>query len=135
MKNLWIFVLAVTPLWMACGGSEPAEEVAAPEEAEVAVVVETTEETEAPKEMTTEEAGLAQPMGAPAGESAYPIEVCVVSDHGLDAMGEPIKVEHEGRTVMLCCEGCVDGFNEDPTKYVAKLDELAASVAASQPTE
>jgi YHS domain-containing protein len=32
-------------------------------------------------------------------------------------------VEHEGKTIGLCCAGCVEKFNEDPEGYIKKLEE------------
>ena len=40
----------------------------------------------------------------------------------LDEMGEPAVIQHEGREVRFCCKGCIDDFNKDPAKYLAKLD-------------
>ena len=55
-------------------------------------------------------------------ESAYPLKTCVISGNELDSHGEPYVHKHEGRTVKFCCEPCVEDFNEDPAKYLAKLD-------------
>jgi Cu(I)/Ag(I) efflux system membrane fusion protein len=49
-------------------------------------------------------------------------QVCLVSDEPLGSMGTPIKAEVQGRTVFLCCEGCQEALQEDPDKYLAKLD-------------
>ena len=57
------------------------------------------------------------------GDDAYPLEVCVVSGEKLGSMGKPIVLQHEGREVRLCCKGCVEDFNKDPKKFMAKLDE------------
>ena len=29
---------------------------------------------------------------------------------------------HKGVTVKFCCEGCLDEFNEEPKKFLAKLE-------------
>ncbi len=52
----------------------------------------------------------------------YPLDVCVVSGEPLGSMGEPYIFDHEGREVRLCCKGCLKKFQEDPEKYLAKLD-------------
>lgn len=35
---------------------------------------------------------------------------------------EDIYVDHEGRRIYLCCEGCIAPFKKDPERYIAKLD-------------
>lgn len=56
-----------------------------------------------------------------ASTDPYPLDTCVVSGEPLGSMGEPIVVEHEGTTVKLCCKECIEKFESDPDKYVAKL--------------
>ena len=35
------------------------------------------------------------------------------------------RVEYEGMAIGLCCEGCVNAFNENPEEYYEKvMDEL-----------
>lgn len=34
-----------------------------------------------------------------------------------------ISVEHEGRKVYFCCDGCVKSFNKDPKAFLAKVKE------------
>lgn len=58
---------------------------------------------------------------------AYPLDVCVVSGEKLGSMGEPIVIQYKGREVRLCCEGCVEEFEADPAKYMAKLDAAASA--------
>ena len=66
----------------------------------------------------------AEPVaGVPAD---YPLKVCVVSGEDLGSMGKPVKVEHEGTAAYLCCEHCIDKFNTEPTKYLAKLTPAPA---------
>lgn len=42
--------------------------------------------------------------------------------------GKPINpkasVEHDGKQVYFCCEGCPKAFTENPEKYVAKLPQF-----------
>jgi len=33
----------------------------------------------------------------------------------------PYKVEYKGKTIGLCCAGCIDKFNEDPEGYLSKI--------------
>jgi YHS domain-containing protein len=61
-------------------------------------------------------------------------KVCIVSDEPLGSMGTPYKVEHNGEVAFLCCEGCLDAFNSDPERYLAKLKEGSnAEAAADEP--
>jgi len=62
-----------------------------------------------------------------AQEDSYPVEKCVVSGHGLDAMGEPIQKVYANRLVQFCCAGCVDKFWAEPTKYLSMLDECVVA--------
>ena len=39
----------------------------------------------------------------------------------LGAMGKPIKKVIKGKTVYLCCKGCVEDLEKDPDKFLAKL--------------
>ena len=63
----------------------------------------------------------------------FPVDVCVVSGEKLGSMGKPVTVQHQGRTIPLCCKGCVDEFKEDPAKFTAKYDALIA--AKKKPSE
>ena len=58
---------------------------------------------------------------ASAKVDGYPLKVCIVSGEELGGMGEPYVHDHNGTTVKFCCEPCLDKFNEDPDKYLAKL--------------
>ena len=40
-------------------------------------------------------------------------------------MGKPYVFVHEGREVKLCCKNCLKDFNEDPAKFIAKIDAAA----------
>jgi YHS domain-containing protein len=37
-------------------------------------------------------------------------------------MGTPLKVTVDGRDVFICCDGCRKSLEDDPAKYLAKLD-------------
>lgn len=54
-------------------------------------------------------------------ELAMAQKICPVGGE-LGSMGTPMKVDVEGRTVFICCEGCEKPLLEDPAKYLAKLD-------------
>jgi len=51
--------------------------------------------------------------------SALKQHFCPVSGDMLGAMGPPIKVDVEGQTVWLCCEGCRDPLLKNPSEYLA----------------
>ena len=52
----------------------------------------------------------------------YPLDVCVVGGEKLGSMGKPVVIQHEGVTVKFCCKGCIEDFEEDPKKFIAKLE-------------
>ena len=66
---------------------------------------------------------------------SYPLKTCVVTGDELGReMGDPYVFIYKdpknpndpGREVRLCCKSCLKDFNEDPAKYLKKLDEAAA---------
>jgi len=59
----------------------------------------------------------------------YPLTTCVVTGEKLGSHGDPHVIQHEGTTVKFCCEPCVDDFNKDPAKYLAKLAPKAPEPA------
>lgn len=61
--------------------------------------------------------------------TAYPIDYCVVSGEKLGSMGDVIKVEVEGHTVMLCCQMCKSKLLDAPEGYLAILDAAATGEA------
>lgn len=50
-----------------------------------------------------------------------------ISQNTCPVRGEPIdfrvSTEHDGRKIFFCCEDCIEKFNEDPSRYLAKLDQ------------
>ena len=52
----------------------------------------------------------------------YPLDTCPVSGEKLGEMGKPYVFVHQGREVKLCCKNCLKDFNEDPAKFIAKID-------------
>ena len=51
----------------------------------------------------------------------YPAETCPISGQKLGSMGDPYDFVQEGRLVRLCCGGCLDKFNNDPTTAMAAV--------------
>lgn len=54
---------------------------------------------------------------------SYPLTQCPISHEGLDAMGKPVDMVHEGRLVRLCCKSCVKAFKKDPAVVLKTIDE------------
>ena len=52
----------------------------------------------------------------------YPLDVCIVSGEELGSMGDPIVIVHEGQEIKFCCDACPPRFEEDPAKYLNKLE-------------
>jgi hypothetical protein len=50
-------------------------------------------------------------------------KICPVGGEELGSMGVPVKVNVEGRDVLVCCESCEKPLREDPEKYFAILDQ------------
>lgn len=53
--------------------------------------------------------------------SAERQHVCPVSGEMLGTMGPPLKVDVNGRTVWICCDGCKNKLLANPSEYLAKL--------------
>ena len=51
----------------------------------------------------------------------YPLDKCVVSGEAFEH-GKPYVFVHNGQEVKLCCKDCLDDFNKDPDKYMAKIN-------------
>lgn len=49
---------------------------------------------------------------------------CPVSNGPID---KDVFVEHEGKKVYFCCEGCIEPFKEDPAKYMAQLPQFGGT--------
>lgn len=46
---------------------------------------------------------------------------CPVTGYPLGSMGTPVKVQVNGRTVFICCEGCRAPLVNDPASYLTKV--------------
>lgn len=68
--------------------------------------------------------GAGQPAGRSPAPSAPSQEItqttCPVMGGKID---KDIYVDYQGRRVYFCCPGCPEKFNEDPEKYLAKLEQ------------
>ena len=54
-------------------------------------------------------------------KSAMAQHMCPVSGEMLGTMGAPEKVDVNGTSVWICCDGCKEKLLADPDKYLAKL--------------
>ena len=59
---------------------------------------------------------------AVSNDDGYPLMTCLVEGSKLGSMGKSFVHIHEGVTVKFCCEGCLENFNKEPEKYLAKLE-------------
>lgn len=64
--------------------------------------------------------GLAS-CAATGGAKPYPKDTCIVSDNKLGSMGKPVSKVYQGQEVKFCCEPCVEEFDANPAKFMAKL--------------
>ncbi|MEZ6096111.1 MAG: efflux RND transporter periplasmic adaptor subunit [Pirellulaceae bacterium] len=66
-----------------------------------------------------------EPLSAADRQLAEAQVICPVTEVRLGSMGmgTPIKLEIDGRTVFICCEGCRDSWVADPEKYFKILDD------------
>lgn len=48
---------------------------------------------------------------------------CPVTGEKLGSMGPPIPVSVKGRTIQVCCEGCVSAVRKNPDKYLKIVDD------------
>ena len=53
----------------------------------------------------------------------YTLKNCLISDEGLDSMGEPYVFEHKGQEIKLCCKACKKDFDKNTKKYLKKLED------------
>jgi YHS domain-containing protein len=70
---------------------------------------------------------MAMPNHAAADQTA--VKAVAGEQTTCPVMGGPIDknvfVEHQGKKVYFCCPACVEKFQADPEKYLAKLPQFA----------
>jgi YHS domain-containing protein len=54
-----------------------------------------------------------------AAATPYSLKTCLVTDDALDK--DAFTFVHKGQEVKLCCEGCREDFDKNPSKYLKKL--------------
>ena len=66
----------------------------------------------------------------------YALDTCVVGGDKLGKMGDIVSKVYDNRLVKFCCADCIESFEKDQAKYIAKLDEaVVAKQAANYPLE
>lgn len=50
---------------------------------------------------------------------------CPVSGEPVGSMEKDAHIDYNGYRVGLCCKGCIDVFNQDPQKFLAKAQQDA----------
>jgi hypothetical protein len=93
---------------VGCNSNPSAEE---PTAATPAPSNDTSERDNAMAQLSPEDRGLAEAQN-----------ICPVSKAPLGSMGEPIKVTVDGRSIFVCCPGCVDELKANFAKYAEELD-------------
>jgi hypothetical protein len=56
-------------------------------------------------------------------------KICPVTQKPLGSMGPPVAVTVAGRTVLVCCDGCVEPLKNAPDKYLPRLEGTKAPAA------
>jgi hypothetical protein len=56
---------------------------------------------------------------AAAAAKPYSLKTCIVTDEALDK--DAFTFVHKGQEIKLCCEGCREDFDKNPSKYLKKL--------------
>ena len=80
------------------------------------------ESDSAPSNMEKMEEGLAE-LTPEDRQSAMSQHICPVTGEMLGTMGAPEKVEVNGKSVWICCDGCREKLLAEPEKYLSKLQE------------
>lgn len=57
---------------------------------------------------------------------------CPVCGQAADSKGQQVDTKHAGETIHLCCEGCLNAYNQNPDKYT-KVKRSEESHKASPP--
>jgi len=55
------------------------------------------------------------------------LATCPVSGEKLGEMAPPYVFVYQGQEVKLCCSGCKKDFDQDPAKYLKKIQDAAAA--------
>lgn len=64
------------------------------------------------------------PVNRPAAAGKSDQRFCPVTGAELGSMGTPILVTVQGKTVYVCCGGCVEKLKRNPEKYLGASTQL-----------
>lgn len=45
------------------------------------------------------------------------------------AINKDLYVDHDGKRIYVCCQGCVDAIKKDPAKYIKMMEEKGITLA------
>jgi len=62
-------------------------------------------------------------QGPKSNIAPYPLTDCLVTDNELGSMGDPVTIIYRGQEVKFCCEPCVEEFQAEPGKFLAKIQK------------
>jgi YHS domain-containing protein len=65
--------------------------------------------------------------------SENPENACAVCGKAADSKGQQVDTKHAGETVHLCCEGCLNAYNQNPDKY-SKAEKRKVPVKRNERT-
>jgi hypothetical protein len=117
-------IVASLLAWMSLGcGTSPPPQPTPPESATGAPPMDHAEDQHAAEDQGDEVRAALAGLSPSDRETADRQRVCPVSGEPLGSMGEPIKLDVEGREVWICCAGCEDALRKDPERYFAKLND------------
>lgn len=117
-------VVATLLTWFSTGcDTSPAPQPAAPESVPGAPMMDHTQHQPAAEDQGEEVRTALAGLSPSDRESAQRQRICPVSGELLGSMGEPVKLEVEGREVWICCAGCENALRKDPERHLAKLND------------
>lgn len=64
-------------------------------------------------------------------ESRNVQQTCPVTGETLGSMGPPVPVVVDGKSIQVCCDGCVAAVRKNPDKYLIIAEEEQAELEAS----
>lgn len=59
-------------------------------------------------------------------------KICPVTGEPLGSMGVPLKLDVDGRAVLVCCAGCTAAVRQNPQAIFKKLDAMKSSAPAPE---
>ena len=54
----------------------------------------------------------------------HEVEACAVCGKNVEHGGGFTRIKHGEHMVSLCCPGCLETFQKDPTPYVARFEKV-----------